>query len=308
MGGFKKEIIGNYTDTFKDLVKRSEASKPEDFIKSASFVRGDIYGNVELLQKDPQYLANLMALGEEEKLRLLKGNWKIRTDGMALFQFDKIQDLFSNIIAEEENPERLITCDVARFGRDLCVGMFWLGWRVKRIDILTKSDIPETIEMLEGLRKFGGVGKSNTLADQGGLGAGVVDVGKYKSFSANDSVLPDPATKIKENFDMLKTQCIYRMAEKVNRGQVAVDPQVEIYVDGVRTDKIKIGAKLFSIKKLLTDDLRTFRRSDDDTDRKKKIEPKDVQKAALAGRSPDLGDAFTMREWFELRPRVRIIV
>lgn len=307
-GDSKKEIINNYSDTFKNLVKQSESSKAEDFIKSASFVRGDIYGNVELLKKDPAYLANLMALDEEEKQRLLHGNWKVRTDGMSLFQFDKIQDLFSNIIAEQEKPERMITCDVARFGRDLCVGVFWLGWMIKRIDILTKSDTAETIEMLEGLRKFGGVGKSNVLADQGGLGAGVVDVGNYKPFSANDAVLPDPATRIKENFDMLKTQCAYRIAEKVNRGQVAVDPQVEIYVDGVRTDKIKIGSKIIPVKKLLTDDLRTFRRADDPADAKKKIEPKDTQKAALGGRSPDLGDAFIMREWFELRPRVRIIV
>lgn len=303
-GSTKSELIEKYPDLFSELESKNPGVKPEDYIKSATFVRGSIYENQKLLKVNPGYLADLMALGEEEKQRMLEGNWKIRLDGMQLYQFDKIKDLFSN---HAEGGTSFITCDAARRGRDLCVAKLWDGWQVKRIEIMTKSDIDEIIEMLEKLRAFGKVCKSNVLIDQDGVGGGVVDVGKYKGFSAGGTVLADPATRIKENYANLKTQCIYRMANRVNEGSVSVSLD-DVWVDGRKTDKVKIGANYFPVKKLITEDLRSFKIVDPDNDKKKRVADKDKQKAALGGRSPDFGDTFMMREWFELRPRVRVLV
>lgn len=46
--------------------------------KSATFIPGKIYDNPIGMQRDPGYLANLMALPYVERERLLEGNWKIR--------------------------------------------------------------------------------------------------------------------------------------------------------------------------------------------------------------------------------------
>jgi predicted phage terminase large subunit-like protein len=46
--------------------------------KSVTFIPATIYDNPTLLRINPDYLANLQALPEVERERLLKGNWKIR--------------------------------------------------------------------------------------------------------------------------------------------------------------------------------------------------------------------------------------
>ena len=46
--------------------------------KSFTFIASNVFDNKILLEKDPGYLANLNALGEVEKGRLLYGNWKIK--------------------------------------------------------------------------------------------------------------------------------------------------------------------------------------------------------------------------------------
>lgn len=45
--------------------------------KSVTFIEADIYDNPALMEKDPAYLANLQALSNVERERLLHKNWKI---------------------------------------------------------------------------------------------------------------------------------------------------------------------------------------------------------------------------------------
>lgn len=54
--------------------------------KSLTFIPSKIYDNKILLEKDPAYLANLMALSRVDRERLLGGNWNIRPSAGMLFQ------------------------------------------------------------------------------------------------------------------------------------------------------------------------------------------------------------------------------
>ena len=130
-----------------------------------------------------------------------------------------------------------------------------------------------------------------------------MDEGEYQGFSGGLPAMKDPSTEIKENYDNLKTQCAYRMAERVDRASVAVSPAVLVRVDGIPTDEVTLSNEPKSWRKLLSEDLRSFKRRDPDSDGKKKIQPKAQQKIQLNGRSPDSGDAFIMREFFELTPK-----
>jgi predicted phage terminase large subunit-like protein len=56
------------------------------WIKSFTFIRSSVYDNKILLEKDPGYLGNLMALPLVERERLLGGNWKIRPAAGLYFQ------------------------------------------------------------------------------------------------------------------------------------------------------------------------------------------------------------------------------
>lgn len=268
-----------------------------DLVKSLTFIPGSIYENKMLMQKDPSYLGNLLSLDEAEKLRLLKGNWKIRQDGTALFNFIRIRDLFTNFVKKTE--EKYITCDVARFGRDLAVIITWFGWLAVRIQIFTKSKTTEITAAIEKERERTNIPKSCVLVDQDGVGGGVVDEGGYIGFSGGKAALKDPKTGILENYSSLKTQCAYRFSNRVNDSTVAISLN-DIFVDGVPATEVRIGKNMVSVQKLITEDLRAIKRKNPDSDGKKQMNSKEEQKNILGGRSPDCGDAIWMREYFEL--------
>lgn len=58
---------------------------PRTLVKSAAFMPANVYDNKILLERNPEYLANLLALPLVDRERLLKGNWKVRAEAGKLF-------------------------------------------------------------------------------------------------------------------------------------------------------------------------------------------------------------------------------
>lgn len=298
---------------------------PRTLIKSLTFIRGSIYGNQKLIAKDPSYLASLLAQDDDIKSKLLDGNWKLVQDDLAICDYEKVNDLFSNKVDQYKKNEdgtfvkvngkkvkkkqkMYITCDVARFGRDLATIYVWEGFKVVKIVIFTKCSTDQLREAIEEERSGFNVPKSQTLVDEGGIGGGVVD-GGYKGFNGNSSVVQTAAQKrqkFKEDYKNLKAQCWYKMAAKINAGEVAIDP-VEIIVDGVKTESVKIGNDMISVIDLIKKDLRCYKRAKVDKDVKRCINDKENQKNILGGRSPDNGDTIMMRMFFDLKPSQKFI-
>lgn len=91
------EMIPN--DIQKKFLLNEEISiKPEDLIKSFTFIPATIFDNRELIKVNPTYLANLYSLHQVERERLLRGNWKIKYEAGTVFDrtwfeiLDKIPD------------------------------------------------------------------------------------------------------------------------------------------------------------------------------------------------------------------------
>ncbi|MGI4871376.1 MAG: terminase large subunit domain-containing protein [Janthinobacterium lividum] len=275
--------------------------------KSLTFIPGTVYENKKLLDSDPGYLGNLMAQNAADKAMLLDGNWKVKIDGLALYESARLSDLFTNLLAQPARPRRYITCDAAGFGRDFTVIFVWEGWEVVQIVVERKTDPRDIYQAIEKQRKKWQVAESDVVVDQDGVGGKVFAYGKnYKAFNGGASPLADPDTKEVERYVNLKTQCYYRMADRVNGATVAVrvdDYTVEI--DGVRGVKLLLAKKETTVLLLLKADLKAVKRAPSDADKRKAINSKDEQKALLGGRSPDFGDTFMMREWFELRHEVK---
>lgn len=269
---------------------------PNNLIKSLTFIPGSIHDNRELLKVNPEYLSNLLAQDESVRAQLLDSNWKIRQDNTSLFNFSSIKDVFSNFISDQQ--KKYITCDAARFGRDLCVIMVWKGWEVVHIEVMKQSDVHDITGCIEKLRQKFNIQKSHVLVDQDGVGSGTVKSGDYKGFSGGSA--PRKIKGLKENYKNLKTQCYYYLAEeKVNIGDIKINVNNETcVVDGVRGTKIKIGSKVVDIQQLITDDLRAIKRDKIDLEGKACINSKEEQKNIL-GRSPDFGDAIMMRSLFD---------
>jgi predicted phage terminase large subunit-like protein len=55
------------------------------FCKSVTFIPADVFDNKILLEKNPEYLANLLAQPLIERERLLRGNWKVRASAGKVF-------------------------------------------------------------------------------------------------------------------------------------------------------------------------------------------------------------------------------
>jgi hypothetical protein len=125
--------------------------------------------------------------------------------------------------------------------------------------------------------------------DSDGVGGGVADmIQGCKNFVNNSSPLENPVTRQKENFDNLKSQCYYKLAEYINDNK--------IFINATGTIKEKIIQELEQVKQKSVDN-----------DGKKGVMPKDKVKA-LIGRSPDFSDCLAMRMIFEYTPRFAVSV
>ena len=72
-----------WSDTQDELVEKYGL---EQIPKSFTFIPSSIYDNKILLEKDPSYLSNLMALSRVDRMRLKDGNWDVRTTAGSLFK------------------------------------------------------------------------------------------------------------------------------------------------------------------------------------------------------------------------------
>jgi hypothetical protein len=226
------------------------------------------------------YKQNLLTLDKESKERLLFGNWEYLSDPSSLLDYDKIINSFSNDFVS--SGDKYITCDVARFGSDSTVIGVWSGYRVK-VYRYSKKSIVEVAQIVRQLMAENSVPISNVLLDEDGVGGGAVDILACKGFVNNSSPLENPISRTKDNFDNLKSQCYFKLAEKINSD--------EIYIDCPST-----------FKQMIVEELEQIKQKSVDNDAKKGIIPKDKVKQ-LIGRSPDFSDMLAMRTWFEFKPK-----
>ena len=226
------------------------------------------------------YKQNLLTLDTVSKERLLFGNWEYSSDLSTLIDYDKIIDAFSSTFVP--SGSRYITCDVARFGNDSTVIGIWDGYRVKLHQYQGKS-VVEVADIIKAFQVEHQVPSSQIVVDEDGVGGGVVDILRCKGFVNNSSPLENPITRSKENFDNLKSQCYYKLAEMINDSK--------LYINASGTMKEKIIQELEQVKQKSVDN-----------DGKKGIIPKDKVKA-LIGRSPDFSDCLAMRMIFEYTPK-----
>ena len=238
---------------------------------------------------DKGYVEQLeQSLSKNEKERLLFGNWEYDDDPASLIQYDAILDCFTN--THVPGGDKKITVDVARLGGDKIVVIEWDGWRGK-VRWYQRQPLDVTAQAVEQLRFTLGIGTSDVLVDEDGMGGGVVDFMKYKGFVNNSSSLASPSgprdannNPIKENFDNLKSQCYFRLAERINKKQLYLQCDSE------------------EVKQWIIEELEQVKQKALDSDMKKGVVPKDKVKE-LIGRSPDFSDTIMMREYFELKPK-----
>lgn len=298
-GDTKQEVI--------DLCPHMHLTK--EMVLSFTFIPGDIYQNKKLLEIDPGYIAKLQGMPEEEKLRLLGGNWKVRTDALSLFEYSMINHMFENEMPASTS-NRYMTIDAARFGQDFLTCFIWFGWKVVKLLVLTKCDAIEAHAMLEKERLKFNIIKGHVIVDQDGVGAGIVKLGSYIGFSGGHPPIEvrEVNSKVTENKNIKewyvnrKTQFYYRFAEKVNMQEVSMCLNAEnVVIDYVYGVKLKLKGKVVDVRELIKADFRAIKKLNPDNEGKKRINSKEEQKIILKGRSPDFADGASLRIQFDLK-------
>jgi len=229
------------------------------------------------------------SLSKNEKERLLFGNWEYDDDPATLIQYEKILDVFTN--THVEGGDKYITSDIARLGGDKIVIIEWDGWR-GYVKHYSKQTLDVTTTQISAAMTRNSTGRSNTLLDSDGMGGGPVDMLGVKGFVNNSRAVPIPGgefdTKgnpIPENFDNLKSQCYFKLAERINKNGLYLVCETE------------------EVKQWIIEELEQVKQKALDSDMKKGVMPKDKIKE-LIGRSPDFSDTIMMREYFELKPKI----
>ena len=218
------------------------------------------------------YETQLSQLDELSKQRLLFGNWEYDATADSLIDYNSIMSMFSQKGIE---GDKYITCDVARFGSDKTVIMLWQGLHIRYIRTILKSAVNEVVDEIKKLQQENSVNLRNIIVDEDGVGGGVKDYLRCQGFTNN-------ARPIKgENYQNLKTQCYYKLADQINKGQIGV------------------SCSDVNVKNYITEELEQVRTKDADKDNKLQIIPKDTVKSIL-GRSPDYADALAMRMFYEI--------
>lgn len=88
-----------WADSEHELKEKYEGSLP----KSVSFIASNIFDNKILLDRNPEYLANLKALPRFEREQLLNGNWNIRPTSGMFFQ----RSFFEVVNAAPKNTKKV---------------------------------------------------------------------------------------------------------------------------------------------------------------------------------------------------------
>lgn len=237
----------------------------------------------------PEYLPNLeRSLNKNERERLLKGNWESDDDPAALIDYEKACEVFTN--THVPRGKKYITADLARLGGDRVVKIEWDGF-VGYVSAWSREKLTVSTTRIEAARFKMSIGKGDVIVDSDGLGSGVEDFGGFKGFVNNSRPLPDPkkptdanGKPVVENYDNLKSQCGFRMAERIN------------------SNGIYLICEEDWMKAMIIEELEQVKQKLLDSDLKKGLMPKDKIKEAI-GRSPDFWDAILMREFFELKPK-----
>lgn len=214
--------------------------------------------------------------------RLIYGNFEYDDDPAKLMEYDKILDIFTN--THVPGGKKCITSDIARLGGDRIVKIEWDGWRGK-VYATDKQKLDITGAWIEESRYKIGCGVSDVLVDEDGMGGGIVDFMKYKGFGNNATPLPSPNNPTyKQNFDNLKSQCSFGVADIVNSNGLYLECESWM-------------------KPLIIEEFEQVKQKAMDNDLKKGVMPKDKMKEILQ-RSPDFWDTVMMRYWFELKPKI----
>ena len=266
--------------------------------KNKAFVQAFVHDNPDATFAK-NYAESLEQMDYADRLRLLEGKWEFDDDIYALCKHDSIEMLFDNWFLP--GGEKWVTVDVALHGSDSMVLGVWDGWKLTRV-VQCPDLSPKVAEAL--IRKVcaeENLETNRVIVDSSGVGAWLPDYlqGAVPFVAGSSPVeVRTPRNGIKQQYQNLRSQCGFLLAEKIN--------DCEVYVsDNFQQFHPKDGtfSPARACRDMMVQDLEQLRRAETEDFTKLALAKKSVMKAQL-GRSPDFQDMLMMRVLPELRGSV----
>jgi hypothetical protein len=221
---------------------------------------------IEQAQKDlPPKVFKQLYLAEEQE-----------NDDM-LCSYDSINDLWTNSHSKE--GDKYISADIALHGSDKFKLGVWNGLRLIQYLEVDKMDAPQVEQVIKGMAEKHNVRRSNIVYDADGLGSFLRGyLQGAKPFLNGGKTIGDV------NYKNLKSQCAYKLAEKINNGEIFIECETN--------------------KQSIIQELECLQSYQLDRDGRIQILPKEKIKEMI-GRSPDDLDMLIMRMIFEIHGKKR---
>lgn len=248
-----------------------------------AYIKASVYDNPFISE---HYIENLKKLDPVNRERLLHGNWEYSDDPLKLFEYDKINDLFTN---EAIRGVKYCIIDMAGLGRDKTVISFWDGLFLNEV-LMPKDSL--TAAELDKILTDRKIPRSQCLIDETGVGFGIVHEMKgVKGFvAAATPITKDNETeeeKSQHNYKNLRAQCWFQLSKYVNSGLVGI-------YRNVGTD----------VKNMMVEDLEQMKQVNADKDSKLQVISKeDIKEKGGLNRSTDCGDVLMMRMYYEIETK-----
>jgi hypothetical protein len=218
------------------------------------------------------YVNNLhKSLSNQDKERLINGNWDYDDDPNCLMEYPTIMNIFIDKKPIVEKPKTYISADIA-FTSDNAVIMVWEDLTLVEIIVNPEGIIEDVIrDKAKEYKVF----PNNISYDSDGVGKYLMNYLKSaKPIVNNGKPLRD------ENYENLKTQLYFKLGEVVNSGELKVLKSK--YDD-------KIIEELQQVK----------HKPSDRVGKIGMVNKGDVKR--MLGRSPDFSDAMAYRMIFEIK-------
>ncbi len=124
-----------------------------------------------------QYEKNLSNIRDKTlRERLKDGNWEYDADPGTLFEYEAVEDLWTNTLESIIDSDKWMTVDTARFGSDKIVIYCWKGFNLYKVKVFKKQGIDMTALAVKETAREENISYSHIVADDDGVGGGVVDL------------------------------------------------------------------------------------------------------------------------------------
>lgn len=242
-----------------------------------------------------EYRKTLERMPKHTRDRLLYGSWEYQDD-LNMFDDEKLAEMFEFLdlpqLAPPSNEKEVdhqgfinekkyvMSIDCARLGDDKTCILVWDDFTIVYFKELNKMKLTEQIPVIQSIQAKYKIKNKDIVADSDGVGGGLVDLLPDCQPIINNSKPLDS-----ENYQNLKTQLYFKLAEYVNSGKIRVRFENDV-------DKE-------SFRNRLTQELQVLKRVNADWDGKVKMTSKDEVKKQIS-RSPDISDSCAFRMYWAI--------